>query len=140
MATSKVFIYKKENDFAQVEIGSYQSNFNMCLTIDETKDSAKILVLTRNTDILKPNTIVRLENINAWWCVKKDTRQRHESEGDYLYEHTIELQGAFEILNSRDLINCGFNVDHYSVGQFLNILVRNLQHGNAPQFVGSTPA
>ena len=123
MATSKVFIYKKENDFAQVEFGSYQSNFNMCLTIDETKDSAKILVLTRNTDILKPNTIVRLENINAWWCVKKDTRQRHESEGDYLYEHTIELQGAFEILNSRDLINCGFNVDHYNVGQFLNRLV-----------------
>ncbi len=123
MATSKVFIYKKENGFAQVEFGSYQSNFNMCLTIDEAKDSAKVLVLTRNTDILKPNTIVRLENINAWLCVKKDTRQRHESEGDYLYEHTIELQGAFEILNSRDLINCGFNVDHYSVGQFLNRLV-----------------
>lgn len=123
MATSKVFIYKKENGFAQVEFGSYQSNFNMCLTIDETKDSAKISVLTRNNDILKPNTIVRLENINAWWCVKKDTRQRHESEGDYFYEHAIELQGAFEILNSRDLINCGFNVDHYSVGQFLNRLV-----------------
>lgn len=123
MATSKVFIYKKESDFAQVEFGSYQSNFNMCLTIDETKDSAKVLVLTRNTDILKPNTIVRLEGINAWWCVKKDTRQRHESEGNYLYEHTIELQGAFEILNSRDLINCGFNVDHYNVGQFLDRLV-----------------
>lgn len=123
MATSKVFTYTKENNFTQYEFGKYQSGFNFCLTIDETKDSAKILVLTKSEDILAPSTIVRLEGINAWWCVKKDTRQRHKNESGYLYEHTIELQGAFEILNSRDLINCGFNVDHYNVGQFLNRLV-----------------
>ena len=122
MAQSTIYIYRKENNFEQETFGYYQSGFNFSLTIDETKDSAKILVLTMNTSILKPNTIVRLEGINAWWCVKKDTRQRHKNEINYLYEHTIELQGAFEILNSRDLINCGFNVDHYSVGQFLDRL------------------
>ena len=74
MATSKVFIYKKENGFAQVEFGSYQSNFNMCLTIDETKDSAKVLVLTRNADILKPNTIVRLGVLKK--ILDKDTKAR----------------------------------------------------------------
>lgn len=123
MAQSTIYIYRKENNFEQETFGYYQSGFNFCLTIDETKDSAKILVLTRNSNILAPNTIVRLEGINAWWCVKHDTMERHNSESNYIYEHTIELQGAFEILNSRDLINCGFNVDHYNVGQFLNRLV-----------------
>ena len=123
MAQSTIYIYRKENNFEQETFGYYQSGFNFCLTIDETKDSAKILVLTRNPNILAPNTIVKLEGINAWWCVKNDTMQRHNSERNYLYEHTIELQGAFEIFNSRDLINCGFNVGHYSVGTFLIRLV-----------------
>lgn len=123
MAQSTIYIYRKENNFEQETFGYYQSGFNFCLTIDETKDSAKILVLTRNTNILAPNTIVKLEGINAWWCVKHDTMQRHNSESDYLYEHTIELQGAFEILNSRDLINCGFNVGHYYVEDVLNRLI-----------------
>ena len=119
MATSKVYYY----DFNEHIFGEYQSGFNFNLVLDETKDSAKIIVLTKKEEILKPNTIVRLEGIDFWWCVKKDTRQRHLNEVGYEYEHTLELQGAFEILNSRDLTNCGFNTEHYTVGDFLDRLI-----------------
>ena len=120
MATSKVYSYQNlvENVF-----GYYQSNFNFDLALDETKDSAKIIVLSMSDTILTPNTIVRLEGIDFWWCVKKDTRQRVMSDNGFLYEHTFELQGAFEILNSRDLISCGFNTDHYSVASSLHRLI-----------------
>lgn len=119
MATSKVYYY----DFNEHIFGEYQSGFNFNLVLDETKDSAKVIVLTKKEEILKPNTIVRLEGIDFWWCVKKDTRQRHLNEVGYEYEHTLELQGAFEILNSRDLINCGFNTDRHAVGDFLIRLI-----------------
>lgn len=124
MATlsSKVYAYSFDNNYQGFVFGNYQSGFNFSLTLDETKDSCKIIVYSNNDTILKPNTIIRLENIDAWWCVKKDTRQARMNESGYFYEHTLELQGAFEILNSRDLISCGFNTDHYTIEQVLTRL------------------
>lgn len=124
MATSRVYYYRQfPENFVRTRFGDYQSGFNFNLVLDETKDSCKVTVLTMNDTILAPNTIVRLEGISTWWCVKKDTRNRLMNESGYLYEHTLELQGAFEILNSRDLINCGFNVEHYTTHTFLERLV-----------------
>lgn len=98
-----------------------ESQYNMSLTIDGTKDSCKVVLYTYDDVTFEPNTIARLNNY--WWIVKKDRALRYESENGFLYQHEVQLVGLVELLNSRDLTDCGFNQNTYTVGEFIARLI-----------------
>lgn len=121
--TDKVYLV---NDNKQlIELGEIQTGFNMSLVIDGTKDSMKIQVNSFSGEEALPYTILYHENTNTWWCVQSDkvTRYLNESLYDlednetptYYYTHDIEICGAREILNARDLTDCGLNQNTYTI-------------------------
>ena len=79
MATlsSKVYAYSFDNNYQGFVFGYYQSGFNFSLALDETKDSCKIVVYSTNDTLLKPNTIIKLENIMLGGALKK-TQDKQE--------------------------------------------------------------
>lgn len=124
MEQTRIYIYDKISGVESV-LGQYQLPFNMCLSIDESKDTCKIVALSNRKQYIEPNTIVRLEGFSdLWWVVKKDNVQRHDNDFDFLYEHRISLEGAFEILNARDLTSCGFNTNRYTINEFVERLFK----------------
>lgn len=104
------------------EYGEVQTTFNMSFVIDGTKDSCKVSVYNNNSKELDPLTICWLKSTNTWWIVKSDQVTRYANEIGAYYQHEISLYGAFEILNARDLTNCGFNANRYTLEEFLNRL------------------
>lgn len=104
--------------------GEYQSNFNMSFTLDKTRDSCKIEIYNFNSSALLPYTIVFIESNNTFWVVSKDSVERNETEDNAsgFYKHTLSLSGPFDLLNARDLTNCGFNIDRYTYTEFLTRL------------------
>lgn len=124
MALGRIYIYDKLTRQEQ-DIGELQFNFNMSLTIDETPNSSKITILSTLGTFIAPNTILRIGGFeDLWWVVKSDRYIYHNNENGALYEHELELKDAFDILNSRDLISCGFNTDRYTIRDFLERLFR----------------
>lgn len=117
-----VYYFDKKSPFSKHLLGELQCDFNMSFALDEGKDSCKIVILSFVKKEIEPNTIVLLESTNTWWCVQEDNVIRHENEQETLYEHNIKLVGAIELLNSRDLTDCGFNSERYTVSQFLSRL------------------
>lgn len=101
-----------------------QNEMNMSFVLDNTKDSCQIIIYNHIKEDLKPNTIVYLESTNTWWIVNKDKSQRIKSEENDLYKHTISLEGAINVLNARDLIVHGYNVNRYTLGQMLERLMK----------------
>ena len=99
-------------------IGEYDSNFNVNLVLDGTKDTTKIIVRNYINEDIKPNTICYLPDLDLWFIVRKDICRRYTHEISALYEHEIELVGAFDILVNRDMTNCGFNKDRYTLRTF----------------------
>lgn len=104
------------------EYGEVQTTFNMSFVIDGTKDSCKVIVYNNDSKELDPLTICWLESTNTWWIVKSDQVTRYANEIGAYYQHEISLYGAFEILNARDLTNCGFNANRYTLEEFLDRL------------------
>lgn len=104
------------------EYGEVQTTFNMSFVIDGTKDSCKVEVYNNDSKELDPLTICWLESTNTWWVVKSDQVTRYANEIGAYYQHSISLYGAFEILNARDLTNCGFNANRYTLNEFLERL------------------
>ena len=104
------------------EFGEIQTNFNMSLVIDGTKDSCKVNVISYQEKEITPNTIVWHRATNTWWIVANDKTSRYENESGYFYVHEIQLEGAKELLNVRDLTDSGFNNNRYSVGSFIERL------------------
>lgn len=102
--------------------GEIQNHFNMSFVIDGTKDSCKVQVNNNISEELDPLTICWLESTNTWWIVKSDKVTRYANEIGSYYTHEISLYGAFEILNARDLINCGFNANRYTLLEFFQRL------------------
>lgn len=104
-------------------IGEIQANFNMSLVIDGTKDSTTILVLSYVDYQIEPYTILWHENTNTWWIVNHDKIERYENENGALWVHNLDLLGAIELCNARDLTDCGFNDKTYTRSQFINRLI-----------------
>ena len=112
-----------ENDFAEVQCGS--NGFNLSFVIDGTKDSAKLIVLSYSkSETLKPYTIVYHEDTNTWWIVANDKVERYENENGFLYKHNLQLEGAIELLNARDLTDCAFNQNTYTITQVVDRLFK----------------
>lgn len=99
-------------------IGEIQTDFNMSFVIDGTKDSCQVIVKSFNSQELEPYTIIYHQKTNSWWVVSHDKVERYTSENGFVYFHNIELLGAIELLNARDLIDCGFNQNTYTIEQF----------------------
>jgi len=103
--------------------GEIQTNYNMNLVIDGTKDSSQVIVYNTIKEELKPYTIVYFDSTDTWWIVKQDTSKRYAIENGSLWQHTIKLFGLLEIFNARDLTVCGFNKDRYTIKQVLDRLI-----------------
>lgn len=117
-----LMLYYDKKTFIEYELGEIQSAFQIAFTIDGTKDSGKIEVLSFIRESIKPNTILQHKATKTWWIVEKDKVERFMNDSGYLYKHTLSISGAIEILNARDLTNCGFNINTYTIGQFINRL------------------
>ena len=101
-------------------LGNIQTEFNLSFTIDGTKDSAKMEVVSFSvSDEIVPNTIVKHVDTNSWWVVANDKVEYFVNENNYLYKHVLKLQGLAELLNARDLTDCGFFADNYTIREFI---------------------
>lgn len=102
--------------------GEVQSGFNMSLTIDGTKDSSTIIVWSFEEHEIEPYAIIYHPKTLTWWIVAHDKVERYANENGFIYVHNLQLQGAIELLNARDLTDCGFNAKEYTVGSFIRRL------------------
>ena len=127
--TDKIYWWEKPTDInngsncAEVQIGD--NGFNMSFVIDGTKDSAKMTALSHSREkAFLPYTIIWHENTNTWWIVSKDNVERYINESGYLYKHNLQLEGAIELLNARDLTDCGFYQNKYTIEEFAQKLFK----------------
>ena len=118
MEKDLVYVFDK-NTKVGVALGEVQSNFNMSYVVDGTKDSCKIEVQSFQEAEIEPYTIVLHKKTFTWWIVSHDKVERRANDSGYIYTHNLQLQGAIELLNARDLTDCGFNEGFYSVQDFL---------------------
>lgn len=121
MAYDYFYIFNKKT-FVRTLLGEVQSGFNMSFVIDGTKDSCSIIVYNFDEMEVEPNTIAWHEKTNTWWIISHDKVERYQNENGFLYEHNLELLGAIELLNVRDLTDCGFNDNTYTIREFINRL------------------
>ena len=118
-----MYIYDKET-FARNELGEIQTNFNFSFVTDGTKDSAKVEVLNYSSVEIEPYSIVKHQATNTYWIVAHDKVIRYANEENYFYTHELELLGAIELLNARDLTDCGFNQNRYTMEDFINRVLK----------------
>ena len=114
--------YFDKQTYEKHTLGEIQTDFNMSFVIDGTKDSTKVQVLSYSDIKLEPYTIIKHSNTSSWWIVAKDRVQRYQNESGFMYMHTLQLLGAIELLNARDLTDCGFNANTYTLNQFVQRL------------------
>ena len=101
-------------------LGEIQSDFNMSLVIDGTKDSCSVIVWSFSGLEIEPYTIILHQKTMSWWVVSHDKVERYLNDnGEFIYVHNLELLGAIELLNARDLTDCGFNDNTYTIRDFL---------------------
>ena len=122
--TDKVYIFNKYDPYMGHELGEIQTGFNMSFVIDGNKDSTKLIVRSFSGDEVEPYTILLHENTNTWWCVSNDKVERYTNESGYVYIHNLTLCGAKELLNARDLTDCGFNQKRYTIDAFIKRLFK----------------
>ena len=104
-------------------LGEIQSNFSMAQTIDGTKDSMSCQVFSSNGNCVEPWTIVWHKDNDTWWVVSHDKVERYAYENGFVYIHNLQLLGAIELLNARDLTDCAFNQNDYNLAQVITKLV-----------------
>lgn len=124
MARDIMYYFDKKSPFARHELGEIQSDFNMGLTIDGDKDSMQVQVHNFDVKAVEPNTILYHDATDTWWIVRKDSVKRYANEKDYYYIHNLSIQGAINLLNARDLTDCGFNDRTYTIEQFIRRLFK----------------
>lgn len=122
MERDVVFQFDK-NTFLGTILGEIQKGFDQCLTIDGTKDSVTLLVHSYVDYEIEPYTIIWHKKTNTWWVVSHDKAERYCNDSGYYYIHNIDLLGAIELCNARDLTDCGFNDNTYNVRQFFERLI-----------------
>lgn len=115
--------YYDKTTFEKHELGEIQIGFNQSFVIDGTKDSKKVEVYSFNGKRLEPNTIIFHLGTQTWWIVSHDKVERYESEQTPLYLHNLQLEGAIELFNARDLTDNGFNDYSYDVDTFIKRLL-----------------
>lgn len=118
-----VYYFDKLSPYARHELGEIQTNFNMSFTIDGSKDSTKLVVRSFSGQEVEPYTILKHEKTNTWWVAINDKVQRYANESGFVYVHTIQCNGAKELLNARDLTDCGFNSNKYVIGDVIPRLI-----------------
>ena len=123
MAKDLIYYFDKVT-FERKVLGEIQCDFNMGLVIDGTKDSVTILVHSFVDYEMEPQTIIWHEKTNTWWVVSHDKVEKYCNDSGYYYIHNLDLLGAIELLNARDLTDCGFNDNNYNVGQFFTRLIK----------------
>ena len=111
--------------FERSTLGEVQKNFNMSFVIDGTKDSCQMIVWSFSETEIEPYSICYHGATDSWWVVSHDKVERLLNDnGTFIYVHNLELLGAIELLNARDLTDCGFNDRTYTVNQFIRRLVK----------------
>lgn len=118
-----VYVFDKKT-WERSLLGEVQNDFNMSLVLDGTKDSMKIIVQGYEETKIEPYTIVQHLKTNTWWIVSSDKVERYMNEDGFFYIHNLEVLGAIELLNARDLTDCGFNSKTYTVEEFLTRLIK----------------
>ena len=118
----KLYYYDKASPYYRHLLGEVQATFNVNITLDGTKDSCKVQVLSFNKNQLEPYTICYLDTLNNWWIVSNDKTERHQNESGFFYVHNLQLLGAIELLNARDLTDCAFYQDRYTIREFVQRL------------------
>ena len=106
-------------------LGEIQNDYNMSFVVDGTKDSCKVEVLSKSVNReIEPWTVIYHSVSETFWVVSKDEVEylMNDPQNDYIYRHNIQLLGLVELLNARDLTDCGFNANTYTVGEFINRL------------------
>ena len=130
MEQDLVYLFDKTTKLRSI-LGEIQSDFNIGLTIDGSKDSCSVIVHNFDGAEIEPYTILWHEKTNTWWVVSSDKVERYQNEQGFVYIHELELLGAIELLNARDLTDCGFNDNTYTVFQF--ILYHNSLYFSIPE-------
>jgi len=140
MAKNDVYYYDK-NTLQGYLLGEVQDNFNISFVIDGTKDSAKFIVYSFNqVDEIEPYTILWHNGTNTWWVVSHDKVEKYVNESGYLFKHELQVLGLIELLNARDLTDCGFYANNYTISSFLDRLLKlsNLEfYDNLPLTINS---
>ena len=124
MKRDNIYIFDKLTFIGSL-LGEIQTDFNMSFVIDGTKDSCKLIVTNYSDVEIEPYSIIYHPKTMTWWIVSHDKIERYANEFDsddnptYLYSHNLELFGAIELLNARDLTDCGFNGNTYTIREFI---------------------
>lgn len=121
MAKDLVYYFTKDR-FTRTELGEIQTSFSNAFSIDGDKDSAKVEIYGYVRNAIEPNTIIYHPKTNTWWIVNHDQVDRFPNESGWLYKHTLTLDGAIELLNARDLTDCGFYQNYYTFESFIERL------------------
>lgn len=124
MARDVMYYFDKVSPYARHELGEIQTDFNMGLTIDGDKDSEQVQVFNFEEKEIEPNTILYHQSTNTWWIVKRDIVKRNAHEEGFYYTHNLTLNGAINLLNVRDLVDCGFNDKTYTIDDFIKRLFK----------------
>lgn len=124
MTQDILYIYDKKT-FKRSTLGEVQNDFNMSFVIDGTKDSLSVVVHGSQESEIEPYSIIEHAKTNTWWVVSHDKVERYQNDDDdFIYVHNLELLSAIELLNARDLTDCGFNDKTYTIRQFMNRLCK----------------
>ena len=124
MAYDKIYYFDKINH-RRYELGEIQTNFNLNIVIDGDKDSMQIDVHSYSREALQPNTIIYHANDPLqWFVVKKDNVKRNANEKGFYYIHSITLNGAIDLTKNRDLTDCGFSANGYTIDEFFKKLLK----------------
>lgn len=121
MQKDLMYLFDKKT-FKRSILGEVQSGFNMSMVLDGTKDSISIMVWGFQESEIEPYTILYHAHTETWWVVKHDKVETYAHENGKMYVHNLELLGAIELLNARDLIDCGFDNDRYTTYTFIKRL------------------
>ncbi|MBR1985026.1 MAG: hypothetical protein IKA31_04720 [Clostridia bacterium] len=107
-----------------IAFGEIQSDFNMSNVIDGTKDSMRVQVWSFVENEIEPYSIIFHKKTMTWWIVSHDKVERYKNDVGFYYVHNIDLLGAIELFNARDLTDCGFNSNKYTIRSFIDRLVK----------------
>ena len=125
MARDIIYYYDKKSPYQQHELGEIQEDFNFSAVIDGTKDSCQVIVLSFDEPAIEPYTIVKLNTLGLWYIISEDKVERYLNEnGSFIYKHQLSLLGAKELLNARDLTDCGFYQNRYTIDDFIRRIIK----------------
>ena len=131
MAKDLVYYFDKKT-YTKTELGEIQSQFNMSFVIDGTKDSCQVNVWSFVGNEIEPYTIIYHTKTDSWWIVSHDKVERYQNDSGFNYMHTLQLMGAIELLNARDLTDIGFYQNNYTIQTFINRLFNRSNYELSP--------